>query len=81
MKLIIFTQNNITTLRKENIIHIEDGRKTEKLVKTVSEKKLVIDDNMLGKLKETKKIDTALTTSKKMSFNNYDQFFQRRKCY
>jgi hypothetical protein len=55
MLLIIFIQNNITILRKENIMHRAGRRKAKKLVKTVSEEELIIDDNMLGKLKKLRK--------------------------
>jgi hypothetical protein len=56
-----------------------NGRKTKKLIKTVSKEELIIDDNMLGELKKAKKIDIALTISKKISFNNYDSFFEGKK--
>jgi hypothetical protein len=39
-------------------------------LQTILEEELIIDDNMLEKLKKAKKIDITSTISRKISFNN-----------
>jgi hypothetical protein len=73
MRLITDVQQNGTTLRKENIMRKVGGKQAIGLIKELLERKLIIDDKILTKFKDSKKVDSALQFS--MKNNNKKQFF------